>query len=340
LNDTPASTPSQTTDAQTLTQTTAAVTEETEAQPAETPDLQFTPDFTKISELIAENTGSEVVIAAQRVIEAFLQYETETTIAVSGNQDRFLTDMTYVIHCTCPIFEAFTDFSELTAYDAESGRVCWEFYVDRETFDAKKREFYEKTETYLSAVSKTDSEAMRAMLLYYAVIDDLSYDYDLVGENFETLSREEARMRSSSYSVLAGKSGICTNIAQAYMFLCTQADIACGTVLHQGGEGMHMWNIVKIDGRYYYCDPTWDANASMKHFGLTAADRADWAGGYSQEEGSMLSAVIPEKYEVSDNRFEALRPKLPVEMSDIRADKSTQTLTFVGYEYECSFACR
>ena len=54
----------------------------------------------------------------------------------------------------------------------------------------------------------------------------------------------------------------------------------------------------------------------------------------------MLSSVIPEKYEVSDNRFEALRSKLPVEMSDIRADKSTQTLTFVGYEYECSFACR
>jgi len=171
------------------------------------------------------------------------------------------------------------------------------------------------------------------------VQNNLHYDYDLLGENFEGLSKEEANLKSSPYYVLAEKSGICTNIAQAYMFLCTQADITCGTVLHTGGSGMHMWNIVQIDGKYYYCDPTWDANASLAYFGMTAADRASWAGEYSAASGTMLSVAIHEKYEISDSRFDTLRGQLPVEISDVKANRELQTLTFIGYEYEYVYEC-
>ena len=122
--------------------------------------------------------------------------------------------------------------------------------------------------------------------------------------------------------------------------MCTQADIPCGTVLHTGGSGMHMWNIVQMDGRYYYCDPTWDANASLQYFGMTESDRASWAGEYSSDSGTMLSVTVPEKYDISDSRFEELRGKLPVEISAVKADREMQTVTFVGYEYECVFDCK
>ena len=103
---------------------------------------------------------------------------------------------------------------------------------------------------------------------------------------------------------------------------------------------MHMWNILEIDGRYYYCDPTWDADGSGKYFGMTAADRAGWAGGYSAQEGSMLGVTVPEQYEITDTRFAELRAKLPVELTAIRVDKAEQTITFVGYEYEYCFRCQ
>lgn len=299
----------------------------------------FEIDLTKISPMIQENVTQEVVVAAKNVIEAFLRYENSAIIEVSGNRQRFMNDMAYVIHCTCPIFGAFTDFNEMTAYDAASGMVSWSYFIKESEFNSKLQSFYDITETYLANVEKSDSEAMRAMLLYYAVIDDLNYDYGLIGDAFDKLSKEEANLKSSPYYVLVEKSGICTNMAQAYMFLCTQADITCGTVLHTGGSGMHMWNIVRIDDKYYYCDPTWDANASLKYFGITAADRASWAGEYSAEEGSMLSVTIPEKYEVSDSRFEVLRGRLPVEISELKVDKTLQTITFVGYEYEYVFEC-
>ena len=303
-------------------------------------DATFHIDLTKISPMIRENVSEDIIISAKKVIEGFLQYENSVEIKVSGNRQRFLNDMAYVIHCTCPIFGAFTDFNEISSYDEASERVSWEFFIDEAEFNSKLQDFYDVTKSYLSNIRSTDSEAMRALLLYYAVIDDLNYDYDLLGENYEKLNKKEANFKSSPYYVLSKKSGICTNIAQAYMFLCTQADITCGTVLHMGGSGSHMWNIVQIDGKFYYCDPTWDANTSLKYFGITSADRASWAGEYSTDGGTILSIIVSEKYDVSDSRFEVLRGKLPVEISEIKVERELQTITFVGYEYECVFECK
>lgn len=317
---------------------TQPATENTEGKAAYS-DICFLADLTKISPMIQDNVSEDVVTAAKAVIEGFLRYENSVEIKVSGNTHRFLNDMAYVIHCTCPMFGAFTDFNEMSSYDETSGKVSWTFLVDKGEFDGKLQDFYDVINGYLSNVKPTDTEAMRAMLLYYAVIDNLFYDYDLIGENYENLSQEEANFKSSPYCVLTEKSGICTNIAQAYMFLCTQADITCGTVLHMGGSGMHMWNVVQIDDKFYYCDPTWDANTSLKYFGITAADRASWAGEYSADGGIMLSVIIPEKYEISDSRFEVLRGKLPVEISGIKVDRELQTITFVGYDYEYTFEC-
>jgi hypothetical protein len=299
----------------------------------------FPIDLTKVSPMIRENVGEDVIVAAQKVIESFLRYENTVAIEISGNQTRFLNDMAYVIHCTCPTFGAFTDFSEVSSYDEATGTVSWNFFIDETEFRSKQQIFQDSVAGYLANTEPTDSEAMRAMLLYYALIDDLIYDYDLLGENFEKLSTQEANLRSSPYYVLVEKSGICTNIAQAYMFLCTQADITCGTVLHTGGSGMHMWNIVQIDSKFYYCDPTWDANTSMKYFGITVNDRATWAGGYSADAGTMLSVTIPEKYQIADSRFEVMRSKLPVEIFAVEASREDQAITFIGYEYEYIFEC-
>ena len=125
----------------------------------------------------------------------------------------------------------------------------------------------------------------------------------------------------------------------ALMFLYTQADLTSGTVLHQGGTGSHMWSVVKIDDQYYYCDPTWDVGASPKTFGITSDDRSSWAGGYTEEGGTMFATVVAQKYKIEDERFAILRQKLPVEITDIKVNKEEQTITFVGHEYEYTFCC-
>ena len=77
----------------------------------------------------------------------------------------------------------------------------------------------------------------------------------------------------------------------------------------------------------------------MKYFGITANDRATWAGGYSADAGTMLSVTIPEKYQIADSRFEVMRSKLPVEIFAVEASREDQAITFIGYEYEYIFEC-
>ena len=91
---------------------------------------------------------------------------------------------------------------------------------------------------------------------------------------------------------------------------------------------------MKLDGKYYYCDPTWDLNSKPHHFGVTMADRAGWAGGYEPEGTKILNLTVPDKYDVSDCRFEELRGRLPAEITAIEVNRNLHTITFFGYEYE------
>ena len=72
---------------------------------------------------------------------------------------------------------------------------------------------------------------------------------------------------------------------QTYTFLCEyalqQLGIEClrytGNAIGDPDEG-HMWPVVRIDGEYYQCDPTWDdqgGTASLRYFGMTDAERVE-----------------------------------------------------------------
>lgn len=302
-------------------------------------EKKFNVDLRKMSHVIEELADPAVVQAARNVVDAFLLYENSVAIEVKGNTQRFMTELAYIVHCTCPMFGAYTDFNEMTAYDATTGMVSWKYNVTEDVFQKEVQEFTKIVEAYLEPICMEDSEAMKAILLYQGLTKELKYNYDLIDDAYAQLSKEEAALKESPYYVLVNHSGICTNNAQALMFLYTQAGLDAGTVLHSGGAGMHMWTFVLIDGKYYYCDPTFDVERVFDYFGITAGDRATWAGGYSAEDGTMLGIVIPDEYDITDTRFEILRSKMPVELSDIKVDHENQCITFYGYEYEYTFEC-
>ena len=41
----------------------------------------------------------------------------------------------------------------------------------------------------------------------------------------------------------------------------------------------HVWLLVKLDGKFYHCDPTWDSHgdgtAGLEYFGMTDAQREE-----------------------------------------------------------------
>ena len=258
-------------------------------------------DLRKVNLLVEDLADPALVQAARNVVDAFLLYEENAWIEVKGDTQQFITDMMYIVQCTCPMFENFVDYDEATAYDASTSRVSWKFRVTKDELDAKVQQFTKITEDYLSVVSLEDSEAMRAILLYQDLGKELKYTNDLIA----------------------------TNNAQTLMFLYTQAGLDAGTVSYTDNTGEYMWNLVLIDGKYYYCDLSRESNGTLKCFGLTDA-----------ENGTMLGTEIREKYEFTGARFDDLRSKVPADLTGVEVDHEKQTIKFVGQDGEYIFECK
>ncbi len=67
----------------------------------------------------------------------------------------------------------------------------------------------------------------------------------------------------SAYGCLVDGRAVCEGYAKALILLCTEYDIECvpitgNTTNSQGVVEPHMWNLVKLDDKWYHFDLTWD----------------------------------------------------------------------------------
>lgn len=83
---------------------------------------------------------------------------------------------------------------------------------------------------------------------------------------------------TGAYGVLIDKKGACDAIADTMNILLNRAGIECIKVAHGWAGGAHAWNIVKLEGKYYHLDCTWDtiytkqnAALSYKYFNVNDA---------------------------------------------------------------------
>ena len=107
----------------------------------------------------------------------------------------------------------------------------------------------------IKAYGATDAELVRSInsLLAAAV------EYDL-----------DAADRATAAGALVDGRCVCEGYAHAFQLLCQTAGIDCvcilGDATSNGKTEGHMWNAVRIDGVWYYCDPTWnDTTSSVKY---------------------------------------------------------------------------
>lgn len=128
------------------------------------------------------------------------------------------------------------------------------------TYDLTKEEAAERadairsvTAQWLSHMDQNASEYDKVKAVYEAII--FSTNYDL-----------EAADNQNIASVFLGGSSVCQGYAKATQYLLDHLGVMCtlvqGTV--DTGEA-HAWNLVQVDGAYYYVDTTWgDASYRME----------------------------------------------------------------------------
>lgn len=108
---------------------------------------------------------------------------------------------------------------------------------------------------------RAEIEAAAEELL--ARVPEEASDYEKVKYVYETLIRDteyrlDAPDNQNIYSVFIHHASVCQGYAKATQYLLDRLGVECALVLGTVDTGeVHAWNLVKLDGSYYYVDTTW-----------------------------------------------------------------------------------
>ncbi len=128
------------------------------------------------------------------------------------------------------------------------------YSMDKATAQARKAEIEECAAGILAGISPESTDYEKVCYVYESIIKNTEYSMD-------------APDNQNIYSVLRGRASVCLGYAKTTQFLLNRLGVKCtlveGTV--KNGEG-HAWNLVLVDGEYYYVDTTWgDASYQMEN---------------------------------------------------------------------------
>ncbi len=119
---------------------------------------------------------------------------------------------------------------------------------------------------YMEGITENMSAYDVALRLYAKIISTV--DYDTIALNRETRgggpAKDETDYLRTICGVFLNGKAVCEGYARALQYLLQKCGVECaevaGYILDENGNrgGGHAWNIVKIDGDYYFMDATWD----------------------------------------------------------------------------------
>ncbi len=195
------------------------------------------------------------------VIDAVLGYRTTVECSDAG----YAAAISTVLYYEFPLYGV---TFECEYAGAGSTEVKFKYLVSREEQKQMFAELSECINGYLDDVKQEESEQVKAEIVYHALCTSVSYDH----------AAAESRKNIASYYAYVEKSGICVTFADAYSQLLTQVGIENTRVAGNDENGSaHAWDLVTINGKNYFCDPTYELNwkngSAFVYFGQTTANR-------------------------------------------------------------------
>ena len=199
-------------------------------------------------------------------VDAFLNYKTSIKCPNKSYADYIFSILDYQF----PVFYAdgVYDFSKV--YDKDSKTINWSYTSNsKKEHDKLISNFEKEANKYLNGVTENLSDSKKAQIIYHNLSKTISYNYNSLNDFKNT----------ESYYVYVNHSGICHSFAYTYNQLLTQVGIESTIAIGQakGASIGHAWSVIKIDGTYYFADPTYEIfyknGAFYKYFGMGIKER-------------------------------------------------------------------
>ena len=220
-------------------------------------------------------TGCDFSFSKETITEQ-IQYEpyANTASSLSEIKDLMLNSM-YNNEKTCNIciseeslinLEKWkTIISGLTAVDVEYRKVktgynvnitmeYWDYYPIINAYrTADSSQLNDRQAVLLSvyqdimatSLANIEGQAEKEAALHDYIVDHVSYD-------------PNQNTSLTAYNALVEGTAVCGGYTESFMTLLTMAGIENTTIAGSAGSQSHVWNAVKLDGKWYHVDVTWD----------------------------------------------------------------------------------
>ncbi len=212
-----------------------------------------------------------------RVAKEFHFDTTKNLILANSTDKEALLPQIDIIGCNLTIDELVT---VLTFHEYDNPMYYWlgrsyYYYATRETIvgyvcltcdanyiNGSEREkynslLYEAVEEYFSIVENEDSAYLTVLAYHNMIANAIDYAFEADG-----VTPQDDRWAYNVIGVFSKKGAVCEGYAKALQLLLNFSGIENIYVSGYAG-GRHAWNMIKLDdGKWYWCDTTWNDDPS------------------------------------------------------------------------------
>lgn len=170
--------------------------------------------------------------------------EAAKSIRLKVNVDESVTDEMWVKVFGC-VYNQEPELFWLSAARMSKGKL-WYWEIDTDIIAGMQKEIDAKVGEILTAVQgKSDWEKLE----YF-------HDYIVLHNNFV---KEDSGNTTTIYNSFVGGNIQCSGYAKSIQYLCDLSGIESMVVVGSNdANASHAWNVVKVDGKWYNIDTTWD----------------------------------------------------------------------------------
>ena len=144
------------------------------------------------------------------------------------------------------------------AYNDSPELYNWSGLYTKDQLGEIEGKFKQKTDEILNLLNANMTEYEKLKTVYIWLGKNIYYDYDSA---YAIVGGESSRATIESNTIVGGLingEAVCGGIASALQYVLYKIDIPCYVVTGTLQGGSHAWNMIRIDGQWYYSDLTKD----------------------------------------------------------------------------------
>ncbi len=205
-------------------------------------------DQTQFADCYAYGTlSAEEQVAYAQILDCIEAYEETATLSTKDKEvidkafDAVLADHGGLFWVSGYVYRTYTN--------TNTGEILYIEFEPDYTMTQAERDSYQKSidasaAQMLSGLPAQGDDYEKVKYLYETLIENVEYD-------------KSAEQNQNIISVFVYRATVCQGYACAMQYLLEQIGIPCVIVTGTSNGENHAWNMVMLDGDYYYVDTTW-----------------------------------------------------------------------------------